>query len=531
MDDAERPKLSRRRLLQSGVGAIGLAGLSGRVGGDERPRAEASRVDDHTGDVVSLRSLAEFVDHDHPPRRLFGNGPPFEPDRSSVDAAEKVRYCETPGCQTGDTRRYVEFHGPADENAYDLGMANRTEDGLPAGVDLRPKGLIEHHRWDESGDDGATPAYRSIRTVTDRHAEGVTHRCAWLNTRLLDTYSNRGDRARSIGRMFGDAGYEVVTLGEVDGAARALDVAEEYANRYATVGGTIDSSTDKGPFKRNETNVSPEGALADQLGIVYGPHRPGQQALKDTSGLLSVVGERDGGRRLDNADRVVFDTNPASAIQVSYQRLGITVDVPGDAGFDLFLTHLSADQDPPIGSRAKKRGEQLEELASAIAGRQDDRPGWPKIVVGDLNVHADSDFEHFERADYRELLEDMNEIGLQDAWLTHGGPVGRTIRPRSHAAADGRFDGHCHRDDFELSQLASDGRDPGRLDYVFVERLRSRHEVTVDLSRIWRIATTRSCQGLHSLAEPGAFSVSRENQANTLTDHAGLGFELLVAPN
>jgi endonuclease/exonuclease/phosphatase family metal-dependent hydrolase len=551
--------ITRRSLLRSiaGTAVVGFATQTASAEGgknisiDQYPSLpEDTRIVKHDGDdsiaestddyveadAVSLRSIAEFIDGKKPPRALFGNGPPFTPDRPAVSGKKKVRYVTDSGQYS-----YVKYPGRADATAYDLGMVNRTREGIPD-VDLEPKGLVESHRWVDT-DTRGLPQYRSIRNVADRHVEGLTHRCAWLNTQMLDQYSKQRARAQLLGRLFGEGGYRVVALGEVDKATLALDISEAYANEYTTADGTIDVTAPES----DTTEISVSGPLENQMSVTYGPNRPRQQKLEDSSGLCSVVGERDGERRLVEDEKKVYDTNPPSAIQESFQRIEIEAghdDV--DAGFELFLTHLSANISV-LGGKIKlrkKRKEQIDELVSAIETRQSEegKPGWPKIAVGDFNVHAHEGFPDSEKADYEYLLARMDDAGMSDAWLTHGGPIGRTIEPHSGldpgsntgcsntSEKERRSDPYCQYDDFDF---VGGKRYSGRLDYVFIEEPRSRHAVSLDLSRIWRIATEQSCCRIQSRAEGNPFVEvgSGGQKYYALTDHAGLGFDLVTSPN
>lgn len=559
--------VNRRTVLRAltggyaGVVATGTPAAGRHTSGDRAgPRTVRagdadSEVVAETGDhvdagAVSLRAVGEFVDAEHRPKRLYGNGPPFAPGRSDVPPVRKVAYCWSPGCDIADAStwtRYLVYDGTADENAYDLGMANRIPDGLPSGVDLSQKGLVESHRWispadgfrtrrqaqQPPGEDGTpeppTPEYRSIRTVADRHADGHTHRCAWLNTKLLggsEGVAPRRDRARTIGRMFGAADYDVVTLGEVDKVEYALDISAEYARRYATAGGSIDYTFDRRGLKRGKTDVYAEGDLDSQITLTYGPNRPGSQPLNDSSGLHSIVGHRDGDRAIRRTNRTVYDTGTVQSIQQSYQRLSIGTP---NGGFEVFCTHLASG---PNDVPRKKRKQQLDELTDAISDRQDDLGEWPKVAVGDFNVHADRDFGDDAKLDYEGMLDAMGDVDMQEAWLTYGGPVGKSGHPACRPDSDdeGRFSPHCHCDDYELSRLREVGRDGGRIDFAFVEKPKPGHSVTLDVSRIWRIATTGSCGGLRSLASGNPFAVSRDRYQGALTDHAGLGFALLTSP-
>lgn len=180
-----------------------------------------------------------------------------------------------------------------------------------------------------------------------------------------------------------------------------------------------------------------------------------------------------------DTDRTVYDTGTTQSIQQSYQRLSFGTP---NGGFEVFCTHLASG---PNDVPRKKREQQLDELTDAISDRQDDRGEWPKVVVGDFNVHADKSFGDDDELDYEEMLDTMGDVDMQEALLTHGGPVGKTGHPtcRPDSDDDGWFSPHCHCDDYELSRLEN-GSAGGWLDYVFVEHPRSAYSIDIDLSRI-----------------------------------------------
>jgi hypothetical protein len=63
-----------------------------------------------------------------------------------------------------------------------------------------------------------------------------------------------------------------------------------------------------------------------------------------------------------------------------------------------------------------------------------------------------------------------------------------------------------------------------RLDYVFIEKPKPAHDVTVDVSRMWRVPFSLDCPGIDDDVGP------YKSGENRLIDHAGLGMELLVTP-
>lgn len=198
-------------------------------------------------------------------------------------------------------------------------------------------------------------------------------------------------------------------------------------------------------------------------------------------------------------------------------------------GFEIIATHLDAFDK----KRDKKiRRGQLNDLVNLISDRQKTRASWPKLLVGDLNIHSTKDRKfcgrgvgNYEPSDvdckrisYTYLLERMSDVGMQDAWLTHGGPARHTGAKDCKTRDDETAICHCK----DFHKMGGD-----RLDYVFVERPKQSHDVQLDLSRMWRTAWNIDCYTRQAMGEfRDAFVV----KGNKLTDHHGIGFQLLTSP-
>lgn len=510
--DAGDAAFSRRDLLCSGVGVAAAAGLSGRGGPglqdrvDAPPEATAREVTDY---ALSVRATAEWMDREHHPRRLRGNGPPFAPDRFGEDGkrrASTMEKAEYEGKQTiFNPRTFAEV-------SYDMGMMNRNggdgsfsqDEGEMSGAvpPLTEKGLVECHRWAEEGED-----WRSLRNTLERHERGERVRCLWLNATLLIApihgYKNFDARAEELGRLIGGSGYDVAAFCEV--------FKEEHASKL------IRNYERSGQTKLNAT------------------HDQGTR-------LLTIVGH-DGSKGTDWSVRSESEPNYTAQATWGFER-GYhrhTVDLtsgPDVEGIEVFSTHLETN-----GTREKFRAKthQLSELARAVEDRQGPDHGHvPKIVVGDFNIKSNQDYsDDYNTVDMFDLDDTVYELDrfgdLQDAWTTHGGPMGDTIGsdiPRSrksgpYPGGGGTAPETCHCEEFEhdsyrTTKINGKEKDANRLDYVFVEKPKPEHDVTIDVARMWRVPFSLDC--------PGVGGGPYKDGADRLIDHVGIGFELLVTP-
>lgn len=488
------------------------------------------------GDVISVRELAEQMDHEYPPERIRGNGPPGD-DREKIETQHKVTY-RLPACHDDSSyvdRTYVKSDpNRAERLAYDLGMINRIEvrkGGSEADDDeyleavrngsLAEKGLIETHRWRQ--DEINQGDHRSLRSVASRHREGSVHKCVWLNTKLLSllTYEwggadHRAPRARAIGAALGQGDYDLVALCEVDNIANAV-----------RIGGQFGSHTSSGP-------------VVDY----FGPDSTAPAEPVGTSGLFSMVAT--GGPRSVSESSIyakIYHRTGPDAITKGYQH--VPVSTP-EGGFDLFLTHLRP------GNKSKQnrtRKNQLAELAAWVWHRQKTKSEWPKVVVGDMNLHAKNPTQYrlldkfLYQGNFQDLPSDLcaeiklttgmdvcgkqADLRLQDCWLTRGGPARNTLSkqdwtlkgptPGDHGGRPGEW-GTCYADDF-----CDTGKDGQRIDHVFVSEPRSAHETRVDIGRMWRVPMHPGCD-----ATTGDQSISVKER-DRLTDHAGWGFEIVTS--
>lgn len=417
----------------------------------------------------------------------------------------------------------------ADYNAYDLGMVNRTvdRDRSPDNDTLADgytdKGVIESHRWidpadrvfrtarqpqQQPGSSGGparpTPEYRSLRNVVDRHREGVTHRVLWQNVKLPLAVPGewgptergyRRARARAWGEHIGHAGADVVGMCELNSDDLLTRVKRGYDAWYP--------DTDRQWEKKD-------------LGVLVG-----KRSDDDASVQRNVVHTE--GKQFDNGGPAVAGTS-----KEGWMRAVVEVPpLPGNPKFEVFVTHLqpvfesagtvgSANEDAKLAAKIS----QMRELRDEIAERNDEKPSQPKIVMGDFNIQSASrgsllqDDSGVRNGQYfSNFMQQMDSVGMQDAWLTHGGP--------GPANSDCTFQSDYVCDPFDPTPNRGDANTTdgqrrsyyqgNRLDYVFVEKPKPDHDLHLDVSRVKNVV----------------FDDSRFGQ---LSDHVGVAFDLLTSP-
>lgn len=432
------------------------------------------------GEEVSLRELAGQLDPVHSPTRLGGNGTPWSGERPDPETLA-----------TYDGEQYVRNAvSTAAATAYDLGMVNRTPEGVPE--PLVPKGLLESHRWVEPAErDGE--AGPSMREVARRHAEGTRHTLAFYNTKLSAIGRSNEARAKAMGRVLGRMGADIVGFCEV-----------------------------QEPFVGNPDNLL-KGYRKTYPGSVAN-HR------HSTGALYSLVGRNHPSGVGRSADVTASNFDHTNAVRrpfkgqnsepKGWQRMDVSLDVPGveDAGIEVYVTHLHPyNQDQDVRDRKK----QYRELRDMVNHRRRNvRPEWPRLVIGDMNVHSHK--EH-----YADMLETLAGANLQDAWLTHGGPAGDThnadrCSPNLRARVGRQSYAPHVCDDF-----VSDHFGGSRIDYIFVEKPHPDHAVNVDISRMWRFAMNKEN---HSVGREVDDSVMDTPWDEGLSDHLAVGCELVVSP-
>lgn len=487
---------------------------------------------------VSLREIAERMDPDGSAERLYGNGPPFDPDRpqaynvvsftrvpvdedprsadapeslvaeGSIDAGhlhDKVVYRGIPyldtvypsgskpdeldggeiyyvGSQASNRKEmYLNNLFFADYNAYDLGMVNRTSENESRPAGYTDKGIIESHRWVDPSDGGSrTEEWRSIRNVVDRHQEGVTHRVLWQNVALPSSRGVLGKRrniAREFGERFGAAGFDIVGMCEIPNNNMLKRVRKKYAPNYADV----DSR-----FAKKD------------LGVLVGVSRDGGTPERNITwkedGQYSNAGPGGSGTSKEGWLRTVIEVPT----------------LPDSPKFEVFVTHIQGALNVSPDRKQHAKLDQIDELVEEIAERNDEKSHQPKIVMGDFNVQSKGRGKGFGGgSDVRKgqyfgyFMKKMRSVGMQDVWLTYGGPG-----PNNKDCTHGN-DGHTC-DPFEPE---NGGYYRGnRLDYVFVEKPRPDHELHIDVSRAKNVSWPSS-------------------KHDWLSDHVGVTFDIITSPS
>lgn len=493
--------------------------------------------------VVSLRDIAERMDTDKPAQRLYGNGPPFDPDRyrayntddlsfplvtvevddpwgpvesadppnsrvvkGAIDAGHlhaKLTYNGVPYLDTvnppssfpegdngmiqypGDSAssgKWMYFYNLffADYNAYDLGMINRTPENESRPEGYTDKGIIENHRWvDPNERDTQTDEWRSIRNVVDRHRNGVRHRMLCQNMRLPSSSGILGvrrNRAEEFGERFGAAGFDIVGMCEVPSKTLLNHVKQGYDSDYPD----------------NERKWAPK-----DLGVLVGQRRNGESTVQ---------------RKISWKEANRYEeSGPAGAglSKEGWLRTVIQVTtLPGDPKFEVFVTHLQG----VFGGRKDRKQQvkisQMRELRDEIKERNEEKPHQPKIVMGDFNIHSrDGGYgDGVRNAQYfSNFMQQMHSVGMQDVWLTYGGPGpdNKKHKPQS--------DGYS-LDPFQ--PVNSSYYRGNRLDYVFVEKPRSVHDIHIDISRAKNVTWP-----------------SPEYNVDYLSDHIGVVFDIITSPS
>lgn len=530
--------MKRRTVLKLAAGAAGMEGVDGddvkvpsesdlATGPVSATLSECESVEPvrpevtNEDGVVSLRGLGRRMDPQRPPTRIRGNEPPWagRPEASAEDLGSYG--------PEGDRKEYVKNIEISRAHAYDMGMVNRDEQGV-ATTDLSEKGILEHHRWPGVGDSIRTqttgreePSKNySLRSVVDRHRQGTRHKILWQNVKMPKKGGDANStRAKVFGALLGDDEYDIVGMCEVSDG-EYLDKLVKYY--------TAEHSEDEKP--RSDWTGSPP---SDMGGFVV---ENDEREARFSGGMFRTHANY--GTNKEGFQRI--------EIELPRERFGNGV------GFEIITTHLDSYDG---GSDSYLRLKQLEHLTDIIKDIQKNDRSWPVILMGDLNIYSTrtgTDFSDNDAAasgdvyaNYKSLLDLMSGVDMQDAWQTYGGPGRRTLdgKCEDHICPDGAI---CHCADFHTMGGA-------RIDYVFIEKPKSSHPVHLDLSRMWRtgwqwgdpcytqeqvdkykdLAAEEVSNPLSDSAWRYAFAIKDDplfSKAGRLTDHHGIGFELLTSP-
>ncbi len=554
--------MNRRDLLKSIGGACGTLSLGGGVpgtaaaerrgGADRSSRGRPPRVGDPgagaaesagpegvlTDDgAVSLRRIGEKMDPVRPATRVRGHGTPH--DRPGPDEHDDG------DLPPADTYSYDASHLPdaVDEdaavgNAYDFGMAHRTD-----------KGVVEQHRF--TADRGTRS---SVRDVVDRHAGGDSREFKWLFLNVYlpymdgfdgGNYYNAGDywdRRPEIGWTVRDEGYDVACLCE---AFEVIEAVGQCANPFRGDGAYLDPTEEiveaagnvvdhaRGPDRYNDKltcNATDGGLLAMLMDV--GDDQP-PNLVRHRRGAFSPEHRKPPGHRGNKG--------------WSYLEVDLGV---GTGNVDLFHTHMQAGAEPGA------RNGQLSELLSAV--ERHSRPENVTVVGGDMN-YDHRDWKLKGQPNYERLLSAMGEADLQEVWLTHGGiesttgNIDVTADPAALPFCEGAGGPDCGCRDYLVDDPSGATRgekyrnctggdcdtNNTKLDYVFVERPKPAHRIDLDLRRVRRrvFPRTGDCSiptGGHDSSwsgeEVGPGWDTHHGEHNYLGDHLGIELRTVVSP-
>jgi hypothetical protein len=484
------------------------------------------------------------MDPERPAKRLRGNGTPYDrrgespgsdPDGWSNDASYLVlkRMVDQPD-KRGVTKPNL------NASTYDFGMAHRQD-----------KGLVEAHRYTQSGG-VASRGGHSIRGIVDRHQEGTE--CRWLvyNTWLAPGQvlgykfeipnSDRRFRKEEIGTVIDSNRYDVALLNEVFHGNHWTSEKPGTAIRK-NAGRVVDHR--RGPDKGTNLTRGKTGKLVD-------------------SGLLGMTLDnsvRRTPRIVDHATGT-FDALSGQDIPANKGWLFLELDL-GPGNVDVFLTHTNSQHNDLESGESPGKHQRIRKQNIGVVLDAVDVHGSRKnvtVVCGDLNIRGDYD-------EYDWLLRKMNDFGLHDVYLTHGGietstsyyDIARGTGSISdeltgvikEVTEDGgsrypekcrRHGDLCHCDDYVVSDQDATKRGEKyehhnkRLDYIFVEKPRPAHTIDLDLLRVRRRIFPR----YGPVADPPnassrcgpTYSTDIEQHQDTsyLSDHMGLEMHTIASP-
>lgn len=320
------------------------------------------------------------------------------------------------------------------------------------------------------------------------------HRFLFWNTWLLDGVElptgnvaakpDFRERSAEIGQALDEVGYDVIGLCEVfDSEER--DRIEDNMDREV------------------RSRAGPDGESIWPFG-----------QIQLSGGKHTLLAGRGDERRFVRAHERVFDDRGGKDCDAdAWSNKGVlhTEINLGPGNVDLFTTHMFAGGGLPWcdgtdADREAVRSSEMQDLRETI--REHARPENVTVVAGDFNIQADT-------TEYLETIVPMlDEFDLVDLWA------------RDHAASGGTggtaVESASIDTDQGLPYHATSADEPGRIDYVFVQRPKPSHAIELDLGELRRATFWRE------LADPGQFST--DDGPNYLSDHMGLDADMTVRP-
>jgi endonuclease/exonuclease/phosphatase family metal-dependent hydrolase len=293
-----------------------------------------------------------------------------------------------------------------------------------------------------------------------------------------------------FGNLFADAWFDIVGMCEVSVEKQLDGVENAYADSYADVD-TRHGQPDLGVMVggRDPTATETHRNITDEQHSQYENRGPGGTFLRGEGFLRTTIE---------------------------------IPTLPGNPELDILVTHLQGVKSDQ-GRKDKKQSvkiQQMRHFADAVGNHVENREHRPTIVMGDFNIHSqghaygDSDDDYGNTVDdgqyFSNLMQQMRARGLQDVWLSYGGPG------KASTDCNLQDDGYtCDPFTPKNGESYESYYQSNRIDYVFVEKPRPDHDVHIDVSRV-RTVAWRDYDG-HS-------------DHPNLADHPGLMFDIVTSP-
>lgn len=240
------------------------------------------------------------------------------------------------------------------------------------------------------------------------------------------------------------------------------------------------------------------------------------------SGLQTFVTGDRSDRLFVSASQMEYNEKGGRCDSDYYARKGIlhTEINVGPGNVDVYSSHLFAGGGMPFcddtpTDRVAARGKQVDEMIEFIKSTA--TPENVTLVMGDFNIARD------QAAEYDHLRRLMTELGLYDAWETHGG----NPKPGFAGTNDDAFGEGCRIDPGGTPPYycnEADSSDAGsRIDYILVEEPKPEHTFELEIGGMNRVSFWRE------KGDPLEFA-DENGSPNYLADHMGLelGFDTVA---
>jgi endonuclease/exonuclease/phosphatase family metal-dependent hydrolase len=366
------------------------------------------------------------------------------------------------------------------------------------------------HRWGDSTFQSGVPhrpEVLSFRNLVHKHTQNL--KFLWLNAYMiphikLDTpvYSGRvhdgapviGARAFEIGTYIKESKYDIVALCEVFMLSSKDTLISVWENKPFWIRGSGEGSVKfKIPFVVIDASVLTVETIS--------------------SGLLTLLCGRFG--LLSHSREAFTSKGDWERDADAWSNKGV-LKVVAETGFntklEIYSTHLiyggGLIGDISDEERYAVQRKQLDQMVSFI--EKERNPSNFVMVVGDFNIYANEAF-------YQELRWRMEDkLGLEDVWTRYaipryGAKAGKTNSPSA-----------CILDTPPCDKFADDKKsdsvnEEGRIDYIFIQKPSTSHDMSVDISRPRRVPFKRvpSADGF--------------NDINYFSDHVGIELQMFLS--